>query len=142
MAALRLVVLLLVPLALAWAYLSGALAAIDQEAIQTFLSRSGAWGPLAYVAAFALLEPFGVPGIAFVVPATFAWPLWQAYLLSWAGSIGAGIVGFSFARWIGRDWVKQRLPERLTRYDERLAERGLLTVIIVRLVFFLFQYSL
>ena len=73
----------------------------------------------------------------FVVPASWVWPLPQAFVISWLGAVGAGCVGFFFARTIGRDWVATRLPERFRRFDERLETRGLVTVIVVRLVFFL-----
>ena len=109
----------------------------DTDRIRTLLTESGIWGPLVYVAVFSLFEPAGVPGILFIVPASLIWPLWLAVLLSWAGSIGAGVVGFGFARSLGRDWVQARLPDRLRGYDQRLAERGLTTVIVVRLLFFL-----
>ncbi len=109
----------------------------DTDRIRTLLTESGIWGPLVYVAVFSLLEPAGVPGILFIVPASLVWPLWLAFLLSWAGSIGAGVVGFGFARSIGHDWAQARLPDRLRGYDQRLAERGLTTVIVVRLLFFL-----
>ena len=105
----------------------------DTDRISALLTESGIWGPLVYVAVFSLLEPAGVPGTLFIVPASLVWPLWLAFLLSWAGSIGAGVVGFGFARSLGRDWVQARLPDRLRGYDQRLAERGLTTVIVVRL---------
>jgi uncharacterized membrane protein YdjX (TVP38/TMEM64 family) len=109
----------------------------EPERVRALLTESGVWGPLFFVLAFGLLEPFGVPGILFVVPATLAWPLGLAFALCWLGSVLAGIVGFGFARSIGRDWVAAHLPERMHAYDERLAERGLQTVILVRLLFFL-----
>lgn len=128
-------VLLLVAVGAAAA--SGALSELDGERLSALLRRAGPWGPVCYVALFALLEPFGVPGIAFVLPAVAVWPLGQAWLLSWLGAIGAGVVGFAFARSIGRTWVERHLPERFRRFDERLETRGVVTVVVVRLIFFL-----
>lgn len=120
------------------AWLGGLFELISEpERVRTLLTESGVWGPLLFTLAFGLLEPFGVPGILFVVPATLAWPLGMAFALCWLGSVLAGIVGFGFARSIGRDWVAAHLPQRLRAYDQRLAERGLQTVILVRLLFFL-----
>jgi len=109
----------------------------DPQQARAAIEELGGWAPVLYVLAFALLEPFFVPGIAFIIPGSVVWPLAELFVLSWLGSIGAGIVGFSFARYLGRDYVKDRLPARLHRYDQRLAERGLRTVIIVRLTLFL-----
>ncbi len=133
----RLVLLGAVALAAVAAYAAGLHERLDADGMRALLLDLGAWAPVIYVALFALLEPLGVPGIAFVIPASIVWPLWLAFFLSWLGAIAAGVVGFSFARYLARDWVAAHLPERFHRYDERLAERGLTTVILVRLLFFL-----
>jgi uncharacterized membrane protein YdjX (TVP38/TMEM64 family) len=109
----------------------------DAERVRASLDGLGMWAPVLYILAFSCLEPFFVPGFAFIVPGAFVWSYGTLFLLSWLGSIGAGIVGFSFARYLGRDYVEGRLPASLRRYDERLAERGLRTVILVRLTLFL-----
>ena len=109
----------------------------DGERLTEALRSQGAWGYALYVLSFALLEPFFVPGVLFVIPAAMVWPLPLAFALSLLGSIGAGIVGFGFARFLAREWVSQRIPERLHRWDERLEHRGLQTVILVRLLLFL-----
>jgi uncharacterized membrane protein YdjX (TVP38/TMEM64 family) len=106
--------------------------------VEAFLTGSGMWGPFWFVLAFGLLEPFGVPGAVFALPAAAIWPLPLAVLLSWLGSILAGVVGFSFARFLARDWVAARLPPRLRDVDARIALRPLATVIVVRLTLFLF----
>ena len=109
----------------------------DAERAAAFLRSIGVWSYVLYLTSFALLEPFGVPGILFVVPAALLWPTWLACLLSLAGATGAGIVGGSFARFIARDWVEAHMPARFRAFDQRLAQRGLRTVIVIRLLFFL-----
>jgi membrane protein DedA with SNARE-associated domain len=47
------------------------------------------------------------------------------------------MTGFAFARFIGRNWVEDRMPARLRLWDERLAGRGVTGVIVFRLIFFL-----
>jgi uncharacterized membrane protein YdjX (TVP38/TMEM64 family) len=126
-------------LLLSAAYASGFLEILaDRERTRGLLEALGFWGPVLYVLAFALLEPFFVPGFLFVLGATAIWPFWPAYVLSLAGAIGAGVVGFSFARFMARDWVESKLPERFRQYDERLAgATGFRTVMLVRLMFFI-----
>jgi uncharacterized membrane protein YdjX (TVP38/TMEM64 family) len=109
----------------------------DADRVAAYLRSIGIWGYVLYVASFALLEPFGVPGILFVVPAAMVWPSWLACLLSLVGATGAGIIGGAFARFIARDWVEAHMPARFRAFDDRLARRGLRTVIVVRLLFFL-----
>lgn len=133
--ALLLFTALVLGLASAWG--AGWFEGLDRERVTGLIRAAGPWGPVAFVVAFALLEPFGAPGVLFAVPASWVWPLPEAFALSWLGSVGAGGVGFFFARTIGRDWVEAHLPDRFRRFDERLATRGLVTVVVVRLVFFL-----
>lgn len=105
--------------------------------LRDFLRDSGPLGPILYVLAFALIEPLGVPGIVFVGPATRVWPYWTVVGLSVAGAVGAGLVAYVIARWLARDWVQERLPERIQRFTRQAEERPLMTVIVVRLLFFL-----
>ncbi len=110
---------------------------LHPEALRSLLTGSGPWGPLLFVALFAGLEAFGVPGILFVVTAVAVWPPWLAFLLNWGGAVGAGCVGFGFARSLGGDWLARRLPASLAGLEARIAQRDLATVILVRLLFFL-----
>jgi uncharacterized membrane protein YdjX (TVP38/TMEM64 family) len=111
---------------------------LDPKQTAALLRDMGVWGYLVYVSSFALLSPFFVPGIAFVVPAAMIWPLWAAVPLSLVGATGAGAVGFGFARFVGRDFASQHIPARLHRWDDALVTRPMRTVIVIRLVFFLF----
>jgi uncharacterized membrane protein YdjX (TVP38/TMEM64 family) len=117
---------------------SGALDGLgDADAVRARVLSWGDWGYVLYLLGFTLIQPLGVPGVVFVVPASLLWPLWVAIPLSLAGAVGACVVGFAFARHLGRDWVAARLPARMRSYDERLQARGLRTVILARLIFFL-----
>lgn len=133
--AFSLALLLLAGLAVAaW---QGAFEGLDRKRVVELVEAAGPWAPIGFVLAFALLEPFGAPGALFAIPASWIWPFPIAFGLSWLGAIGAGVVGFWFARTIGHRFVQRHLPDRFRRYDERLETRGLVTVVVVRLVFFL-----
>ena len=121
-----------------WVLATGAYEGLSPDSIRTALLESGAWGPLLFVAAFALLQPFGFAAHVFIIGASLVWPPWVALGFSWAGAVGAGCVAFGFARYMGRDWVQKRLPEKLSKYDERLATHGFRTVLIMRLMLFTF----
>jgi uncharacterized membrane protein YdjX (TVP38/TMEM64 family) len=97
----------------------------------------GAWGYAAFVLAYALLQPFGVPGMVFLLAAPLVWPWPVAYALTLAGTLGASVVGFSFARFVGRDLLAGRVPARFRAYDQALARKGLLTVFALRFVFWM-----
>jgi uncharacterized membrane protein YdjX (TVP38/TMEM64 family) len=97
----------------------------------------GAWGYFAFIVAYAVLQPFGVPGTVFVMAAPLIWPWPVAFALSMIGTMAASVVGFSFARFIARDWLAPRIPARFKRYDEALSRRGFTTVFLLRLVFWM-----
>jgi uncharacterized membrane protein YdjX (TVP38/TMEM64 family) len=109
----------------------------DPARLARTLVELGAWGYLAFIVAYAVLQPFGVPGTVFIVAAPLIWPWPVAFALSMTGTMAASVVGFSFARFVARDWVSSRIPERFRKYDEALARRGLLTVFTLRFVFWM-----
>ena len=119
---------------LAWA--TGVHEQLEVETLRDLVAGAGFWGPLLFVLLFGL-EGIGVPGILFMVTAIALWPPWIAFLLNWLGAITAGMVGFAYARYVGRDWVAAHLPARMRRFETRVVERGVQTVILVRLLFFL-----
>lgn len=136
----RIALVVLVAIGLAIAHQTGALAAFGEPAeLRLFLIAQGGWGQLAFVVAYALLQPFGVPGTVFLLVAPLLWPWPEAYALTMAGTMAASVVGFSFARFVARDWVTPRIPARLRKYDEALEKRGFVTVVTLRFIFWMPQ---
>jgi uncharacterized membrane protein YdjX (TVP38/TMEM64 family) len=101
------------------------------------LVELGGWGYLAFIAAYAAFQPFGVPGTVFIMAAPLIWPWPVAFALSMTGTMAASVIGFSFARFIARDWIATKIPERFRKYDEALARRAFATVFVLRLVFWM-----
>ncbi len=101
------------------------------------LVRLGPWGWAAFVVAYAALQPFGVPGTVFVFAAPLIWPWPTAFALSMTGTMAASVVGFSFARFVARDWLSSKVPARFRRFDDALARRAFATVFWLRLVFWM-----
>lgn len=135
---LRLAAVLLAAVVVAVAWRLGLFAQFsDPASVKQTLVEQGAWGYLAFVVAYAVLQPFGVPGTAFIVAAPLIWPWPVAFALSMVGTMAASVVGFSFARFVARDWVARRIPARFRRYDEALAERAFVTVFLLRLIFWM-----
>ncbi|HZO12948.1 MAG TPA: VTT domain-containing protein [Polyangiaceae bacterium] len=103
---------------------------------QTLLGWGG-WGYLGFILAYAALQPFGLPGTVFVFAAPLIWPWPIAFALSMVGTMAASVVGFSFARFVARDWVAAKIPARFRKYDEALERRAFATVFLLRLVFWM-----
>ncbi len=131
----RIGLVLLVIAGLAMAYRTGALDMLrDPAELRRFLIAQGGWGQLAFVLVFALFQPFGVPGTAFVLVAPLLWPWPEAFALTMAGTMAASVVGFSFSRFVARDWVAARVPARFHKYDEALERRAFATVVTLRFI--------
>lgn len=123
---------------LAVAHRLGILAELaEPERVKETLLGLGPWGYLAFVVAYAALQPFGVPGTVFVWAAPMVWPWPVAYALSMTGTMAASVVGFAFARFVARDFVAKRIPARFRRYDDALARRAFTTVFLLRFVFWM-----
>ena len=118
---------------------TGALNGLAEPArARALLTETGAVGPLVWWIAFVGLQPFGMPGAAFMIPAALAWPPALAIALCLAGATGASVFAFVLARWLGPEAIVARLPERVQRRTLAARDRGFRTVLVARLVFFLF----
>jgi uncharacterized membrane protein YdjX (TVP38/TMEM64 family) len=111
----------------------------EPRVLAASLVEAGALGYVAFVVAYTLLQPFGVPGTIFIVAAPLIWPWETAFALSMVGTMGASVVGFSFARFVARDWVSARIPARLRRYDAAIEENALRAVVMLRLILWMPQ---
>jgi len=125
---------------LAIAYKTGVLAQFSSLAMarQTLLSL-GAWGYVVFVVAYGALQPFGIPGTIFIFVAPLIWRFPIALSLSMAGTMAASVVGFSFARFVARDWLAPKIPARFAKYNDALEKRAFVTVVVLRLIFWMPQ---
>lgn len=136
----KLLAVVVVALGLGLAYRFGVFSQLaDPKSFSRAVLELGAWGYLWFVLAYALLQPFGVPGTVFVVAAPLIWPWPIAFALSMTGTMAASLVGFSYARFIARDWISARIPERFRKYNAALERNGFRTVFALRLIFWMPQ---
>lgn len=111
----------------------------DPEKLRRALLGTGPIGLATYVALYTLLQPWGIPGTLFLIVAPLVWPWPLAYLVMMAGTMGASMLGFFTARFLARDWIRGRIPERFLRYEAPLARRPFWTVFWLRFVFWMPQ---
>jgi uncharacterized membrane protein YdjX (TVP38/TMEM64 family) len=118
----------------------GVLRVLSQpEEVRDWLLTLGSLGAAVFVAVYALLQPLGVPGTVFVIAAPLIWDWPEAYLLSMLGTMLASINGFWFARFVARDALAQRIPQRFARYNQALEQHGFWTVAALRFIFWMPQ---
>ena len=103
--------------------------------VERLLTETGVVGPVVFVLIMWATQPFGVPGFVYMVPAGIVWPIPLAIALAWIGNMGASYLAFVFARWVARDWVVARIPQRMHRYDDQIAAGGIWPIVLLRLAF-------
>ena len=54
-----------------------------------------------------------------------------------AGTQAASLVGFSFSRFVARDWVEKKIPARFSKYSDATTRRAFATVFSLRLIFWM-----
>jgi uncharacterized membrane protein YdjX (TVP38/TMEM64 family) len=133
-------VVIFVAAALALAYRFGVFEELSEpRKFAQNLVAMGGWGYAAFILAYTVLQPFGVPGTVFIVAAPLIWPWQTAFVLSMVGTMCASVVGFSFARFVARDWISARIPARFRKYDAAIERNAFRTVVFLRLIFWMPQ---
>ncbi len=120
--------------------------ALDVAALQQWVERAGALGPLVYIALYAVATVLFVPGSAITLAggALFG-PVWGTLYSLTGATLGAS-AAFLIARHLGADWVARKARGRTRQLIEGVDKEGWRFVAFVRLVplipFNLLNYAL
>jgi uncharacterized membrane protein YdjX (TVP38/TMEM64 family)/rhodanese-related sulfurtransferase len=119
---------------------------LDAAHIETAIGSLGAWGPVAYVALFALGTVLFVPGALFgLAGGALFGPVWGT-ILNLAGATLGATAAFLVARYVAADWVRRKAGERLAWLLKGVEAEGWRFVALTRLVplipFNLLNYAL
>ena len=126
---------LLGALALAWRYTSlNEYVTIGNLLLVGERVRAAPWAPLAIIAAFVVLGLLVVPLTAMIAITAALYSPWIAVPLSLAGALASGATTFGLGRVLTRGAVREIAGRRLSVLASRLRKRGLLTVLLVRLL--------
>ena len=106
----------------------------SQDEFEEWLEDLGWWAPVVYILSMALLQPLGMPGLLFMVPAGLVWPAGYAIGYSWIGNMLASSIAFVFARRYGRERLRPRIPERILRYEQRVVDREYVSITSLRVL--------
>lgn len=124
----------LIALAAAWAW-TPMRAWLDVDLVVTSLQRFGrAFGPVAAVCGFALALTVAVPLVFLTLVALVAFGPLAGFACAMAGALVGAAASYGIGRFLGREVVRRLAGERINRLSQRLARRGVLAVIAVRLV--------
>jgi uncharacterized membrane protein YdjX (TVP38/TMEM64 family) len=107
----------------------------NQRALATFYRDNGLMVMVGFVALFLVIGLFLLPGatlLSVFSGAVFGLPL-GPLLVSLGSTLGA-VLAFFVARYILRDWVKERYEEKLNPIHQGLCENDIHYILVLRLV--------
>lgn len=126
--------LLLIALALAWGS-TPMRDWLDVDRVAGSLRLFGqAFGPLAAVCGFALALTLAVPLMFLTLVALVAYGPLAGFGCAIAGAMLGAAASYGIGRFLGRDVVQRLGGERINRLSQRLAGRGLVAVVAVRML--------
>ena len=124
----------LVGLAVAWSW-TPMRAWLDVDLVVLSLQRFGqAFGPVAAACGFALALTLAIPLTFLMLVALVAYGPAAGFGCIMAGALMGAAASYGIGLFLGREVVQRLAGERINRLSRRLASRGLLAVIVVRLV--------
>jgi uncharacterized membrane protein YdjX (TVP38/TMEM64 family) len=103
-----------------------------QESLRERIGALGWWAPLAYIALSAFAISVGAPRLAFSIlgGVLFNWHL--GFLYAHIGTVLGCLGAFSWARWLGRDYISARAARRRGRLREKVRQHPIATNILIR----------
>lgn len=106
----------------------------DPAELRDRVGAAGAWGMVAFVVVYAALTLTPFPASALTIASGLLFGLAVgAAVVVFAATLGAWLA-FLFARWLGREGVSHIQWARIATIDAMLERRGLISVLLVRLV--------
>ena len=109
----------------------------DTQRVRADVTALGPLAPIAWVLVHATLEGLGVPATFIVIAAMVLFSKPVALVVCVLGSAGGMAFGFCLARYLARDWVSSRLPERFRQWESRVSEHAFLVSLAMRSFLFL-----
>lgn len=103
--------------------------------LEAELERFGLFkAALIYILIYALRPFILFPATLLTVSSGLLFGPWLGILFTIIGENASANVAFGVARWFGRDWVARQGGVSLQKWEGRLRDNGLVTVLILRLI--------
>lgn len=107
---------------------------LSRDAIARMVADAGPWGPVAFVALYAVLTVAMVPGSIITAAGGVLFGALAGTALSVTGATAGAVAAFLLSRRLGREQVEQLAGERIGRFDAWLERRGFSAVLYLRLI--------
>lgn len=108
------------------------------ENMRELVSGVGAWGPLVFIATYAVGICLFLPGTLLTGIGAVLYGPFYGFLYNEVGALVGASISFFIGRYLGRDFAASLIGDRLRKYDDKIAENGFTATLYLRLIFFPF----
>ena len=110
----------------------------DPQPLRDRVDGAGTWGLLVFVLVYIAVSLTPFPASALTIASGLLFGLIEGATVVMVGATIGAWLGFRLARWLGRDGVARLGWERIASIDAILQRRGLIAMVIIRLIPFPF----
>ncbi|HEY4074136.1 MAG TPA: VTT domain-containing protein [Herbaspirillum sp.] len=104
------------------------------EAARSLDRQALPFTPLIVILAFVVAATFMVPVILLIAVSGVVFGPFYGALYAMAGTMLTAAIGFALGVWLGRDTLRHMLGQRVNRFNERFAKRGIMAMTVLRLL--------
>ncbi len=94
---------------------------------------------LLYIVLYTVRPLILFPATLLTISSGLIFGPWLGILFTIIGENASANLAFMIARWLGRDWIKTHEHGVFIKWEKRIEEKGLITVLIMRLIYLPFD---
>lgn len=103
--------------------------------LKNYIASFGIWAPLVFILIYTIRPLTLFPGTILTIAAAFLFGIFWGTVYATLGATSGAVVAFILARKLGRDALTRFIGGgRFTQFDDNVAQRGLILILILRLV--------
>ncbi len=111
---------------------------LHPQSIKDFILNSGPLAPLLFILSYAIGICLFLPATLFTGIGAVLFGTFFGFLYNITGAMLGASGAFFLGRYLGRDFAAGLIGDRLSKYDEKIADNGFAVTLYLRLVFFPF----
>jgi uncharacterized membrane protein YdjX (TVP38/TMEM64 family) len=102
------------------------------DTLKLRIAAMGPWGPLIFILLTTVVVAIGAPRVWMAALGGFAFGWLAGGALALVGTLGGCWVTFTYARWLGREWVQAKMGKRLAKLNDLLQRHGMVMTLVLR----------